>query len=175
MSYKYWVVYSPNSSEPFWKQSWHFLLWLKISRSNWLRLPRGKTQGQELLSHSSRLGTNGKPCESDWWAFAPREQHKPASQLLSACFKALAFQQGITVLPSSPPRELRLNASSILHALWSYLLIGQCSIMEALHKGECLGSKYEKIQGLGQKSRHILHTMWKSQEMGKEGSRERCV
>lgn len=48
---------------------------------------------------------------------------------------------------SSP--EHRLNASSLLQALWSYLLTGQCTLMEVLVTGECLGSKYEKIQRLG--------------------------
>lgn len=49
--------------------------------------------------------------------------------------------------------------------------------MEALHKGECLGSKYEKIQGLGQKkSRHILHTMQKEPRNGKRGKQgEMCL
>ena len=47
--------------------------------------------------------------------------------------------------------------------------------MEALSKGECLGSKYEKIQGLGQKSGHTLHTMQKEPRHGKRGKQgEMC-
>lgn len=70
----------------------------------------------------------------------------PASQLVS-------LQGAVSsILPSSPPREgsseHRLNASSILQALWPDLLTGQCSTVEALVKGECAGCKYEKIGGL---------------------------
>jgi hypothetical protein len=70
--------------------------------------------------------------------------------------------------------EQRLNTSNILHPLWSYLLIDQCSLMEAFSKGECLDSTYKKIQGLSwhKKAKIKLLTM---QTDRREGDKERCV
>lgn len=67
----------------------------------------------------------------------------PASQLVSL-HRAVS-----SIPPSSPPRkgssEHRPSASGILHALWPDLQTNQCSIVEALVKGECAGCKYERI------------------------------
>lgn len=99
-------------------------------------------------------------------------------QLLSACSKALDFQQYGMQSCLPPHREPTLNASSSLQALWSYLLIGQHSIMETLSKGECLGSRYEKTQGLGQQKmqKENLHAVQRDQRNGERWKqREVCL